>query len=201
MFDYADTRHSRFVARAKVILPIIALAILSTVFLFARSPNSSGPVPYADGTVEDLAREPRLSGPTYTGVTGSGARIEVSAGTVQPSDAGATVTMLTGRIEEPDGTTISITAAFGEFDESESRIGFTQSARAETSTGYTVETSGFDADLTSGRVTSHGDVSVAAPEGHLTAGQVTFEPATEDQGARMLFTDGVKLVYVPKPED
>lgn len=201
MFDYADTRHSRFVALAKVILPLIALALLSTVFLIARAPGTAGPVPYASGTVEDLAREPRLSSPTYTGVASDGSRIVISAASARPNDGGATIETPAAEIVQPSGTVIEMSAGLGELIEAENLVRLTGLARIVTSSGYAMETIGADTDLTTGRITSHGRVAVQSPEAEITAGLVTFEPGDDTNGPRLLFSDGVVLTYDPKRED
>ena len=55
-----DNSYSRFVALTKVILPIIALGILSTLFLFSRNIDPTQSIPYADVDVEGLAREQQI---------------------------------------------------------------------------------------------------------------------------------------------
>ena len=72
-------RHTRLVGWLKVILPLTALAILSTLFLVARRVDPEAALPYAEVDVEDLAREPRMTAPTYAGTTEDGAALTLSA--------------------------------------------------------------------------------------------------------------------------
>ena len=51
--------HSRLVGWLKVVLPLAALAILSTLFLLADLIDPTAAIPYAEVDVEDLARDPR----------------------------------------------------------------------------------------------------------------------------------------------
>ena len=73
-----DNFHSRLVARAKIFLPLTSLAILATLFLFSRSPDTVSDIPYARVDIESLAREQRLDGPTFATVTEDGAQLEIT---------------------------------------------------------------------------------------------------------------------------
>ena len=55
---------SRLVAALKVLLPLAALAILSTLFLVSNRINPEDALPYADVDVEARLREPRITAPT-----------------------------------------------------------------------------------------------------------------------------------------
>jgi lipopolysaccharide export system protein LptC len=63
-----------------------------------------------------------------------------------------------------------------------------------------METNGLVAELDSGLVTSDGLLEIHAPFGELTAGKVTFQTATQEEGQQMLFTDGVRLLYTPQTQ-
>jgi lipopolysaccharide export system protein LptC len=77
--------HSRIVGWAKVILPLAALGILSTLFLFARTIDPEDAIPYAEVDVEDRIREPRLTAPTYSGVTSDGSAVTFQAVEARPA--------------------------------------------------------------------------------------------------------------------
>ena len=81
-------RYSQWVFWLKIILPIVALAVLSTLFLFARKVEFDGSLPYAEGEVNDLANDPRLTAPEYAGITNDGVAIRVAAKTVKPGADG-----------------------------------------------------------------------------------------------------------------
>ncbi len=54
-------------------MPLAALAILSTLFLVARTIDPSDAIKFTDLDVEDRLRDPRMTAPTYAGVTSDGA--------------------------------------------------------------------------------------------------------------------------------
>ena len=74
----ADT-HTRVVGWLKVALPLMALAVLSTLFLVADQIDPEDALPYAEVDVEDLAREPRMTMPSYAGITTDGAALSLTA--------------------------------------------------------------------------------------------------------------------------
>ena len=81
-------RHTRVVGWLKVMLPLTALAILSTLFLVARRIDPEAALPYAEVDVEDLAREPRMTAPTYAGTTEDGASVTLTADEARPAAEG-----------------------------------------------------------------------------------------------------------------
>jgi lipopolysaccharide export system protein LptC len=73
-----------------LILPLLALAVLSTLFLLADR-GGPPPLPWSEAELGDaLAREMRLGAPRYAAVTADGAALVVSAAQVRPAAAGAT---------------------------------------------------------------------------------------------------------------
>nr|WP_232014486.1 hypothetical protein [Cereibacter sphaeroides] len=82
-----DNLHSRLVSWLKVVLPLAALAILSTLFLVARTINPDDAIPYADVDVADRVREPRITAPTWAGITSDGAALSVEAAAARPGQA------------------------------------------------------------------------------------------------------------------
>ena len=93
--------HSRMVFLLKVILPLAALAILSTLFLISRTIDPSAAIPYATVDVADRIREPRMTAPAYAGVTADGASLTVTADQASP-DTGA-ASALRAELKTPDG--------------------------------------------------------------------------------------------------
>jgi len=192
---FGDEGYSQFVGLLKVTLPLAALALMSTVFLFARAPSPDSAIPYAE--IEDIAREPRLSGPQLSGVADDGSIITVGARSAKPQDGILIVEALTAHIAAADGTTIDIRAGSGEIDNARNSARLTGLTNLQTSNGYQMETSGLRADLTTGRIVSEGALEVQAPFGDLTAGQLIIETPDQASGQVMLFQNGVRLVYWP----
>ena len=188
--------YSQFVGFLKIILPLAALALMSTVFLFARAPSQENAIPYAE--IEALAQEPRLSGAQLSGVTEDGSVIELTARTTRPAGDVISADALAAGIDTADGVRIDIRAGGGEIDNTARVARLTGLAHMQTSNGFEMEAAGFAADLETGRITSDGALEVQSPFGALTAGQLVIETPDGASGQVMLFQNGVRLVYTPQ---
>lgn len=194
-----DNLYSAMVGWAKILLPLCALALLSTLFLFARGHNEPTEITFAE--VEAIAREQRLSSPRFSGVTDDGAILSIEARAARPDltqPDTVNIDDLQMRMDNPSGSYLTVTATEGELDGRSRLARFLGLARLETSSGFQMETNGLIAELDTGLVTSDGLLEIHAPFGQLTAGQVTFQVSAENTGQQMLFTDGVRLLYEPQ---
>jgi len=191
-----DNLYSKFVGFLKITLPLAALALMSTVFLFARAPTQDSAVPYAE--IEEIAREPRLSGAQVSGVADDGSVIQLTAETARPLGDVLLVETMFASIDVVDGIHIDIRAGRGEINNATRIARLTGLARIETSNGYEMETAGITANLTTGQITSDGALEIQAPFGSLTAGQMIIETPEGMGGQVMLFQNGVRLVYTPQ---
>ena len=192
----SDNLYSQIIVWAKILLPLAAIALLSTLFLFAR--NSGTPDETALARVEEIARDQRLSAPEFSGLTEEGATIVISAKSAQPDAARPDTISIDDiglRMNTPEGVQIDIQAVEGEIDGRAQVARLLGLAKVATSNGYELETNGLIADLKSGVVTSEGLLEVRAPFGEISAGSVRFDTASDDAGHRMLFTNGVRLLY------
>ncbi|PVA07721.1 hypothetical protein [Thalassorhabdomicrobium marinisediminis] len=188
--------YSQFVSFLKILLPLAALTLMSTVFLLARPPSGDNQIPYAE--LDRMAQEPRLSGAHVSGVAEDGSVIELTARTTRPTGDLIEAEALAAGIDTADGTRIDIRAGRGEIDSAARTARLTGLAHLQTSNGYEMETSGFTADLATGRITSDGALEVKAPFGSLTAGELVIDTPQDADGQVMLFQKGVRLVYTPK---
>lgn len=191
-----ENLYSQFVGFLKITLPLAALGLMSTVFLFARAPTQETAIPYAQ--IEELAQEPRLSGAQLSGVTDDGSVFELTARTTRPNGATLSADHLAASLDTADGTRIDIRAGSGEIDNIEKIARLSGLAHLQTSNGYEMEAAGFAADFTTGRITSEGALEIQAPFGSLTAGQLIIETPDGAAGQVMLFQNGVRLVYTPQ---
>jgi len=193
-----DNSYSRFVAWTKIVLPLAALGLLSTLFLFARVINTEGALPFANIDVKELARQQRLSEPKFAGITRDGAAIEMAATSAQPSAddpsrvKGADLTAL---VTYPQGGTFALSAPLGEIDPGTGTAVLSGGVDMETSTGYVIRTSGLSASLEVTSMASHGKVDAKGPLGTLTAGQM--DVALNNGRYLLVFKEGVHLVYDP----
>lgn len=195
-----DNLYSQLVGWLKVLLPLAALALLSTIFLFARGTTTVQTIPYAE--LAEMARDPSMSNPNLAGVTTDGSAVSITAAELRPKpDAADAFEIVTPTLvlEAKDGSRVEISAGFGQIDGPHKLMTMTDLVRLSTSSGYMMETAGIEADLASGRIASLGPLEVQAPFGTLTAGQVVVMTSPDGLGQQMVFNGGVRLLYQPQP--
>jgi len=193
-----DNFHSQLVVWTKIILPIGAIALLSTLFLFARGTTDPGDIPFAE--IDEMAREQQISEPQFSGVASDGSIIEITAKAAKPENGSLETLAITSpllTLNAVDGTSLTIQAGEGILDNTTQRAELTGLARLDTSSGYSMETGGLIAALDTGEVTSTGPLEIRAPFGAIDAGRVSFTVTSDGTGQQMRFTEGVTLVYDP----
>lgn len=196
----ADNLYSAFVGWMKVLLPLAALALLSTIFLLARGTNNVQTIPYAE--LAAIAREQGMTNPNLSGVTDDGSAVSITAAALRPSTERADAFSIIAPVlvlDAIDGSRVEISAGEGAIDGRQKRMTLTGLVRLGTSSGYMMETTGIEADLASGLLTSLGPLEVQAPFGTLTAGKVVVMTSADGLGQQMVFNAGVHLLYDPQP--
>ncbi|MEZ5798856.1 MAG: LPS export ABC transporter periplasmic protein LptC [Paracoccaceae bacterium] len=192
--------HSRLVGWLKIILPLTALAILSTLFLLADRIDPEAAIPYAKVDVEDLARDPRMAAPTYAGLTSDGAGITLTAAEAHPAKEARdpVASSVAARLDTPDGQTVELTASQARLDSAANLLLLTDSVILTTGQGYRILTDALSARLDRTLVESRAPVQITAPLGDLSADSFTLTADPATPGAYLLvFKGGVKLVYQP----
>jgi lipopolysaccharide export system protein LptC len=197
--DGAGNLYSRVVTGLKILLPLGAIMLLSTMFLFARKPAEDPTIPYAE--IEDIAREPRITDPYFAGISDDGSIIAIAADEVRPDAERADafeIFRIRAEIDATDGSRIVLSAGHGSIDPRAQSAVLDGLVRISSSSGYIMESKGLTADLREGTIVTDGPVEAIAPFGQLTAGQVMVGPGSAGQGQQMVFQDGVRLVYERK---
>lgn len=195
---HAGDGYSRLVAWLKIVLPLLALAILSTLFLVSRSVDPSQTIPYADVDVEGLARDQQIGAPAFAGMTEDGAAISIAADSARPEAGGQRLIAVapSARIELPGGRVIEIHADAGRIDREAGEAGLDGDVLVKSSDGYRVETDSIVARLDRTGIESTGPVRGSGPFGTLSAGKLVL--TQNPDGAYLLrFEAGVKLIYRP----
>lgn len=195
----AKPLYSRLVRLATLALPVLALVLLSTLFLLARRVNPEDAIPFASVDVSERARDQQLTRPRFTGMSGGATAFDLSARLARPDrdspqkmEAEALRLVLNGE----DGGRATVISDRGDVDTEVRSIILTGDVRIDTSTGYALRTERLEGSLATLSIVSPGPVTGDGPLGDLRAGGLTL---TEDETGqtRMLFTDGVDLLYLP----
>lgn len=196
-----DNFHSNAVAWLKIALPLLALAILSTLFLVSRTIDPSDAIPFAEVDIQDRVREPRLTNPTWAGVTDDGAALTIAASEARPEQANgaaASAAALVADLQTPDGASAQLVAARGVFDTANKALEIDGGVTITTSTGYELQTEAMTAALDRTSLVSNTALTGRGPAGTLTAGAMELVQASDGTGSYVLvLKNGVKLVYQP----
>ena len=194
--------HTRLIGWLKIVLPLLALVILSTLFLVARTINPDDAIPYAEVDVQDRLREPRMTTPTYAGLTTDGAALTVSAAEARPAGpdaAGASATAVIGLLETPDGARTDLTAGAGQIDPAARRILFSGSVTVSSSNGWQVQGETLTAAMDTTDISLPSDVVATGPAGVVTADTMRLTRTNGGDGPYVLvFNGAVKLIYHPQ---
>ena len=196
---FADNRHSRFVQIAKIALPLVALGLLSTMFLFSRSVDIESAIPMVDVDPKEIAREQRLAAPKFSGVTSDGSTITVTAETARPDltdPRRLTAQNIAADILTTSGTQFLVQAEMAIYDGNTDQLDLQGNVRINTSTGYQLSTDALRASLAETSLSSPGPVQGTSPSGTLQAGRM--ELSSRDGSQVLVFKDSVKLVYDPQ---
>ncbi len=191
-----SNRYSQVVSYVKIVLPIIAIGILSTLFLLSRTPDPERAIPFANVDLEELAREQRLGSPRYAGTTNAGREVVVVAETAVPVDGQLdliSVDTLDARIELDDTRFVDITSLQGVINLETNIADLSTDVEVADSTGYTLDTENLLVNFREFAMSSPTDVVVEGPGFHLEAGSMDLSGA---EGAQVLiFNGGVKVLY------
>jgi lipopolysaccharide export system protein LptC len=196
----SENLHSRFVVWAKVTLPLLALGLLATMFLFSRQIDPSDAIPYAEVDVEERAREPRLTMPTYAGMTSDGSALSLTAAEARPDDTAGigTATTIVGILETPDGARVDLASANGVLDTAAGLMTLDGGVTVTTTSGYAVQSQTLVAKLDQTGLTSPGEVTATSPMGRINADEMILSQDPKQPDAYLLVFKGhVKLLYTP----
>jgi lipopolysaccharide export system protein LptC len=200
-----DNFHSRLVAWMKIILPLVALGLLSTLFLISRNVDPTKSIPIANIDLEQRADELGATNPSFAGVTNRGDQITVRAKQAKP-DARDPEHLLAqtvvAQMRLTSGTVIDITSDRAGMNQGEFTANLEGKVHVVTTNGYDLTTERLNARLDRLYADTPGPVQGAAPVGTLEAGRMVLDTDAATGAAHLLFTDGVKLLYTPQqPKD
>lgn len=193
-----DNFYSRFVAWMKIILPLIALGLLSTLFLISRSIDPTQAIPISEIDLAQRAEDQGATNAAFAGVTTGGDQIAFAAVTARPDPEDPRMIEaedITAEIKLRSGARIDIVAERATLHQQDYTSSLQGDVRIRSTSGYDLRTERLDAKLDTLFAQTPGPVSGSGPPGDLTAGRMILRGNEDGGDAHLLFTDGVKLVY------
>ena len=192
--------HSRGVQFLKVVLPLAAILLLSTVFLLSRSIDTNVSVPFSGPEIDERLTDQVITRPDYKGVTRKGEEIRVKARRASQVGEGdsPTVAEVQGRFGLRDGSEITFESDTGTIRPDRETATFSGNVVITTPEGIQVTTDLLNTSLDEIRGDTPGQIDGTGPIGDFTAGRMTFGIIKEDGPVHFQFADGVQLIYVPQ---
>jgi len=195
-YDHRSDRHLRRIRVLKISLPLVAVGILSSLFLFSRSITIEGALPFAEVDIQDRLRQPKMTEVRIATTSETGAVIDVTAQSVTPiGTSKALASAAFGTVTSPNGKVTTLDAPEIAYDQTSDLAALTGGVRM-TSSGYEMTTLALDVDITAAQIDSRGAVQAQGPLGQLQAGRMRLKQ--QPKGAVLVFTSGVRLLYIPK---
>lgn len=197
------TGRSRLVVVLRVALPLTALAMLSTVFLVASPVDPNRALESAEIDVAERARDPRLSGASFSGVTADGSALRVSAATAR-TDPEAMLRFqaadLDLSVEGSAGEALHARADTGTIDRGSGEFAMIGGVELTASPGYVLTASRLSGLLDATRMLALGPVLGVAPIGEIAASRMQLSRDTDSGHHILVFSGNVRVLYQPLAE-
>jgi lipopolysaccharide export system protein LptC len=191
--------HSRVVSVLKIGLPLLAVALLASLFIFPREDRRTGGIVFTEADLEAFGQGLRISEPVLTGATRDDDPFRFTARTVTPDAAPPTraeADRLEGWIDFAGGQRLDFAAPVAEFDFEAQILEATGRVTVLSSDGYRITADRVVLDLVAGILDAVGEVDGAGPMGTIRSETMSIVPGEGRDGMRVFtFEDGVKLVY------
>jgi len=189
----------------RLVLPLSALALLSTVFLLSTGVDPQRAVEMSDINVEELTREPRIGEARFAGVTIDATAITIVAHSVRSAgdlrEDGPVLLYLDtprGELEFPTGRIATFRGAEGRIDQSQDEIMLQGAVVLETSDGYIMTMPTLISAIQTTHVQGMGGIAGQAPAGDISADTVELTLSDDEtEGYLLAFKGNVRLIYFP----
>ena len=194
-----DDGYSALVAWLKTLLPIVALGLLSTIFLFSGKVDVTQSLPYTEHNIAEIVREQRITRPYFTGIASNGTEIALSAAYASPQIENAhilEITDLSVVLRSTSDRMVQVTAGRGALDSATQTAQISTNVHIAALPDFWVTTQALDMNLNQGVVSAKGGFQGVTPLGAITAGEMHLQMTADDQ--QIVFLNDVRLVYSPK---
>ena len=196
-----DNFHSIFVAWMKIVLPLAALILLSTLFLISRKINPTPTLPIAQMDLQQRAQDLGITNPTFAGVMENGAEVMLEARAARPDPADMEHILADDirlHMRLITGLVIDITSDTADIHQTDQTANLVGNVQVTTNTGYQVNTAALLSHFDRLHATSQSAVTGTGPGGDFWAGRMQVRKDAATGHTEFIFTDGVRLLYTPQ---
>ena len=188
--------YSRVVAWLKILLPLIALAVLGTVFLITSDDGFEAGFTFSRADIETLETGSFIKNPQINGVTDMGEPFHLIAERILPQNGNnnfVEVVKLTGEFAFQSGDWVKIIADSALMDVQAQTIVFETGGQMETSDGNNARVDRLLVHLETGEISGEG-ILANGPLGRISADQFRIE-SNEGENRVLWFENNVSMRY------
>ncbi|WP_174822675.1 LPS export ABC transporter periplasmic protein LptC [Ruegeria lacuscaerulensis] len=184
----------------KVLLPLVAILMLSTVFLLSRSIETNVTVPFSQQDIDERLADQVVTQPNYRGTTRKGEEVQIEATRAMQGTEGSapTAAEFRGRMGLSNGGVITLDSNTGVIRPDKNTATFVGDVVITSTDGTEITTDLLNTALDEIRGNTPGQVNGTGIIGNFSAGRMTFGTEKKDGPVHIIFTDGVKLIYEPQ---
>ena len=192
----ARNSYSRMVAWLKILLPLIALGVLGTVFLFNSNDGFEVGFTFSRADIETLEKGSFIKNPQINGITKKGEPFSLNADEIRPQGDDNNVVVITNLKAEflfESGDWANITSESALMDVAAQTVWFESGGRLETSDGNVAVVDTLHLLMASGELQGSGIVA-NGPLGRVSADNFRIE-SSEGENRVLWFENNVKMQY------
>ncbi len=188
--------YSRMVSWLKILLPLIALGVLGTVFLFNSEDGFEIGFTFSRTDIETLERGSFIKNPQVNGITKKGEPFYLLADEIRPMDDDNSLVVITNldvEFQFSSDTWTKITSESALMDVTAQTVWFETGGRLETSDGNVALVDSLHLLMASGELQGSGIVA-DGPLGQISAENFRIE-SSEGENRVLWFENNVRMVY------
>ena len=195
-----DDKYSTLVTIFKVILPCLALIILSALFLLPDNRTKIQALNTIDKSTLNIVKKAGINKPSFRGTLASGSNLELYATEIMTKNNDKNIIEIndiSARLELTKKKGATASAKKGLVNISEQTAEMVGKVTVKGSNGILIETSDLKVFYAKSLVKTEGAVFMKGPFGTIKAGSAEFYDMNQNSGAGyvLLFNKGVKMQY------
>ncbi|MDE2694476.1 MAG: LPS export ABC transporter periplasmic protein LptC [Paracoccaceae bacterium] len=195
-----DDKYSTLVAIFKVMLPCLALIILSALFLLPDNRTKIQALNTIDKSTLNIVKKAGVNKPSFRGTLASGSNLELYATEIITKNNDKNIieiNEISARLELNRNNWATASAKKGVVNISEQTAEMVGKVSVKSSNGVLIETSDLKVFYAKSLVKTEGAVFMKGPFGTIKAGSAEFYDMNQNSGTGyvLLFNKGVKMQY------
>ena len=196
--------YSRAVKWAKFIMPVIAIMLLASVFIFGKEDALRSGTISIDADTINLTTDQKITNPQFSGLTNLGDSFILKAIEAMPDSPTPEKIDLIGPILAFDalqGVGFKISSKNGSVNFIKQSAELNGNVYIDMTNGYKAISEKIQLNLKLGNLIAPGSVEASGPYGKIIAGSMElfkdFDNKTSQVNGNLNFSDGVTLIYLP----